>query len=87
MATHVIGTYNMSFMSDLETEIGKKMQFASEGAFLARLYGKPAERRMFWMNAANLLKNFLIEKEPSVVGLQEMNVSAEGSGSGTDRSQ
>jgi hypothetical protein len=84
MASHVIGTYNMSFMSDLETEIGPKMQFASEGAFLARLYGKPAERRMFWMNAANLLKDFLIEKEPSVVGLQEMNVAEGGSRTGTD---
>ncbi len=82
--THVIGTYNMSFMSDLNTEIGPKMAFASEGAFLARLYGKPEERRSYWINAMNLLKQFLEEKEPSVVGLQEMNLTSEGAGSGTD---
>jgi hypothetical protein len=81
---HVIGTYNMSFMSDLATPIGPAMQFASEGAFLARLYGKTEERRSYWENAMRLLKQFLDEKEPSVVGLQEMNLTSEGTGSGTD---
>jgi exonuclease III len=71
---HVIGTYNMSFMSDLSTPIGPGMQFASEGAFLARLYGKPTERHSYWKNAMRLLKKFLDEEKPSVVGLQEMNV-------------
>ncbi len=71
---HVIGTYNMSFMSDLSTPIGPGMQFASEGAFLARLYGNTEGRRSFWENAMKLLKEFLKEKKPSVVGLQEMNL-------------
>jgi hypothetical protein len=81
---HVIGTYNMSFMSDLPTPIGTGMAFASEGAFLARLYGKPEERRKFWINAMTLLKQFLMEKSPSVVGLQEMNLSGAGANTGTD---
>lgn len=73
---HVIGTYNLSFMSDLSIPIGPGMAFASEGAFLARLHGKPAERRKYWTNAVKLLKEFLEEKQPSVVGLQEVNETA-----------
>ena len=81
---HKIATYNMSFMSDLPTEIGPKMAFASEGAFLAGLRGKPEERRSYWISAMNLLKEFLVKEQPSVVGLQEMNLTAEGAASGTD---
>lgn len=81
---HVIATYNMSFMNDLITEIGPKMAFASEGAFLARLRKQPDIRRSFWINAMNLLRRFIMEYKPSVVGLQEMNVTTEGAGSGTD---
>lgn len=81
---HKIATYNMSFMSDLTTEIGPKMAFASEGAFLAGLRGKPEERRSYWINALNLLKDFLVKEQPSVVGLQEMNLTEEGAASGTD---
>jgi hypothetical protein len=82
--SHTIGTYNMSFMSDLTLPIGPGMQWASEAAFLARLYGKPEERRSYWINALNLLKDFLIKKQPSVVGLQEINLTNEGSGTGKD---
>jgi len=81
---HKIATYNMSFMSDLSTEIGPKMAFASEGAFLAGLRGKPEERRSYWISAMNLLKDFLVKEQPSVVGLQEMNLTAEGAASGTN---
>lgn len=81
---HKIASYNMSFMSDLTTEIGPKMAFASEGAFLAGLLGKPEERRSYWINAMNLLKDFLVKEQPSVVGLQEMNLTAEGAASGTN---
>jgi hypothetical protein len=82
--THKIGTYNMSFMSDLSVEIGSKMAFASEGGFLADLYGKPEERRSYWINAMNLLRDFLEKEQPSVVGLQEMNLTGEGANTGTD---
>jgi len=71
-------------MSDLPTEIGPKMAFASEGGFLAGLYGKPEQRRSYWINAMNLLNAFLTEKQPSVVGLQDMNLAAEGANTGTD---
>jgi hypothetical protein len=81
---HKIATYNMSFMSDLPNEIGPGMAFASEGAFLAPLRGLPDKRRSYWINAMNLLKDFLTKEEPSVVGLQEMNLTAEGAASGTD---
>lgn len=81
---HTVGTYNMSFMSDLTTDIGPKMAWASEGAFLARLQGKTEERRSYWNNAKELLKQFITDHQPSVVGLQEMNVTAPGSGTGTD---
>ena len=81
---HTIATYNMSFMSDLPNPIGPGMAFASEGAFLARLRGLPDQRRSYWINAMNLLKNFLEMKGPSVVGLQEMNLTAEGANTGTD---
>jgi len=80
---HTIATYNMSFMSDLQIEIGPKMAFASESVFLARLRGD-ADRRKYWISAMNLLKDFLRDKEPSVVGLQEMNLTDEGSNTGTD---
>jgi hypothetical protein len=67
---HVIGTYNMSFMSDLS--IQPIPTYASEGAFLARL--PPNDRRAFWKNALAHLESFIVEKEPSAVGLQEMNL-------------
>lgn len=74
----------MSFMSDLATPIGPGMAFASEGAFLARLYGKPDERRSFWNNAKNLLMRFIEQETPSVVGLQEMNMTDARTSTGTD---
>ena len=84
MEQHTIGTYNMSFMSDnLEPPIGPNMAFASEAAFLARLYNDP-DRRKYWNNAKDLINFFLMNKLPSVVGLQEMNVTNEKSGTGTD---
>jgi len=81
---HTVGTYNMSFMNDLLTAIGPETAFASEAVFLARLQGKPDQRRSFWINALNLLKDFLEKEKPSVVGLQEMNVTEPGSNTGTD---
>ena len=74
----------MSFMSDLATPIGPGMAFASEGAFLARLYGNLDARRSFWNNAKNLLMRFIEQETPSVVGLQEMNMTDARTGTGTD---
>lgn len=84
---HTVGTYNMSFMSDLTIPIGPGMAWASEGAFLARLQVEKEPdkiRRSYWTNAKNLLKTFIEQKKPSVVGLQEMNVTAPVSETGTE---
>ena len=83
-SVHKIGTYNMSFMNDLITAIGPETAFASEGVFLARLQSKPDERRSYWLNALNMLKDFLEREKPSVIGLQEMNLTEPGSKTGTD---
>jgi len=83
MNSHTIGTYNMSFMSDLSVPIGPKMAFASEGAFLARLYGDEPGRRSFWENAKALLRSFILDKSPCAIGLQEIN-KTEGTNTGSD---
>jgi hypothetical protein len=71
---HVIGTYNMSFMSDLITPLNSA-KFASEWAFLSQEDKDSTKtRRKYWKNALSLLKTFIIEKKPSMIGLQEMNV-------------
>jgi hypothetical protein len=65
-----VATYNMSFMSDLETPIDK-VQFASEATFLA---SSVAERTAFWRNSLSLLRGFIRTRRlPCVIGLQEIN--------------
>ena len=71
--SHVIATYNMSFMSDLITPL-ESVKFASEWSFLAKT--PEHERRAYWNNAIILLNMFIVEKLPSVIGLQEMNLSS-----------
>ena len=82
---HVIGTYNMSFMSDLSTPLDK-VKFASEWTFLSQQQQGEA-RRSYWINAMNLLNTFIMEKKPSMVGLQEMNLTNLGANTGTDAIQ
>ena len=76
----VLGTYNMSFASDQGKAIG------SEATFLNRMDtedGGKVDRR-YWNNALAHLKQFIIKYNPLAVGLQEMNLTAEDSGTGTD---
>ena len=92
----VLGTYNMSWASDafknvsneeLQQRITDKKQFGvSEMTFMHRDPGANDGRteRTFWTNALNHLKQFIIDHKPLVVGLQEMNLTDEGSGTGTD---
>ena len=75
MAETFIGTYNMSFASDL----GKLM--GSEATFLKRNKG---DLRQYWNNAKDHLKHFIDKKKPLAVGLQEMNETEQGSGTGSD---
>jgi len=63
----------MSFMSDLMIPLDSA-RFASEWSFLAKNPNKE-ERRAYWKNAIRLLNIFIVEKLPSVIGLQEMNLS------------
>ena len=68
----VVGTYNMSFASDLGRAVG------SEAKFLNRMKaeGGVVDRR-YWKNALEHLKKFIEAKKPLAVGLQEMNLTQE----------
>ena len=79
-----IATYNMSYMSDKDEY--PIPGFASEGNFLSQIpeIEKENNRRAFWKNALNLLKKFLLQENPIVVGLQEMNLTDCRSNTGTD---
>lgn len=69
----VIGTYNMSFYGDkgFDFNYDHYKQGISEFAF-QRMVNQNYPRR-FWMNANDQLIDFIKEKEPAMVGLQEMN--------------
>ena len=82
MAETVIGTYNMSFASDRGYDPIKDIfnddktqpKFKpSEGTFLRR--NEDTNKRAFWENAFNHLKDFIETKGPLAVGLQEMIVT------------
>jgi hypothetical protein len=77
----VLGTYNMSFASDLGD---KAPGYASEMKFLKQMTLDGVIDRRYWNNALNHLKQFIIDHKPLAVGLQEMNLTDEGSGTGTD---
>ena len=74
----VLGTYNMSFASDQGKAIG------SEATFLKRMTLNGEIDRRYWNNALEHLKQFIIDHKPLAVGLQEMNLTKDGSGTGTD---
>ena len=85
MGEVVVASYNMSFMSDLDTPL-KNAQFASEATFLT---GNTGERREYWENAKELLRRFIMmtirqKNLPFVIGLQEMNLTANNSNTGSD---
>lgn len=78
----IIGTYNMSFASDLfDTPEKLKATYPSEYAFMLKNKGDP---RAFWENAKLHLNDFIIKNKPIAVGLQEMNLTKEGSKTGSD---
>lgn len=81
-----IGSYNMSFASDLGTIPNKnigdgilgKLRQESETAFLIPLAkdmqeGKPVDSRSYYRNAVDNLVHFIKDKSPQAVGLQEVN--------------
>ena len=76
----VVGTYNMSWASDSSDDMAKLKTSASEYSFLLKNTGN---QRDFWENAKTHLQNFITEKKPIAVGLQEMNVTKDGNTTGT----
>lgn len=93
--TVAVVSYNMSFASD-ETGSPTESNFASEWTFLSgnKEYIKNEQvkdlnaRRNYWKNALSLLEKFIKEQHKNkiscIIGLQEMNETVEGSGTGTD---
>ena len=74
----VVGTYNMSFASDYGVDPYKADMAISELSFMSGVleHDKNTEKdyRFFWNNAKEHLKNFIENKEPLAIGLQEMNI-------------
>lgn len=67
--THTIGSYNMSFASDLGAAIGSERHFITHGWARAGQTG-----RVLWENALELLVHFWeSEFRPSAMGMQELN--------------
>jgi hypothetical protein len=73
LAGRVMGTYNMSFASDLGIVPNKNTDIRqdSEAAFLMRT--SETDRREFWKNSLNLLMDFITDQRPVCVGLVELN--------------
>ena len=73
LAGRAMGTYNMSFASDLgivpNKDIGGRQD--SEAAFLMRT--SETDRREFWKNSLDLLMDFIQNQRPVCVGLVELN--------------
>ena len=77
----LIGTYNMSFASDQGLDPRREDVYESEAAFLL---SAPAPRA-FFQNALSRLTRFFAENPTAAaVGLQEINKTAPGSGTGSD---
>ena len=66
----VVGTYNMSWASDQGNN--DPVRGKSEALFLQAV--NENNKREFWNNAKDHLMQFIKEKKPLAVGLQEMNV-------------
>lgn len=81
MSVVTVGSYNMSFLNDELTEL-KDAQSASEVSFLSSNSSK--DRRCFWKNSLCLLKRFIQQKNPGIIGLQEINKTKRGSTMGSD---
>jgi hypothetical protein len=80
MANHVVGSYNMSFVSDLGKMFGSEKHFIHNGT------GGQGGRQL-WENAALFVRQFWDLPDASVVGLQEMNMASKTglAGSGIER--
>ena len=83
----LIGTYNMSFAGDSGLDPRRDGVFESEGAFHLSnptLGTSREDLRLHWKNALEILVSFFNIGIAAAVGLQEMNLTASGSGVGSD---
>jgi len=84
---HTVGTYNMSFASDLGLDPTRPDVYESEASFL--LSNDSGDRRSFWKNALDNViyfwksKTFIKNHNPSFLGLQEINKTLPGSLTGS----
>ena len=65
-------TYNMSFASDLGLSLTELNNIKTTEDFLLRQIPENADRRSYWINAANLVVEFF-KKKPHIMYFQEMN--------------
>ena len=85
---HTIGTYNMSFASDLGLDPNRSSVYESEGSFL--LSNSSQDLRKFWKNSLDNViyfwksKTFIKHHKPSFLGLQEINKTSVGSLTGSN---
>jgi len=78
----VVGTYNMSFAGDAGLDPTRAGVYESEAAFHMSNPNK-ADLRAFWKNAAKFVVEFWKKPNAGVLGLQEMNLTDRGSGTGS----
>lgn len=84
---HTVGTYNMSFASDLGLDPNREGVYESEGSFLLSNYS--GDPRRFWKNSLDAViyfwksKTFIKGHKPSFLGLQEINKTSVGSITGS----
>jgi hypothetical protein len=81
---HTVGTYNMSFASDLGLDPTRADVYESEGSFL--LSNNSGDPRKFWKNSLEDVIYFWkleTNHNPSFLGLQEINKTAPGSETGS----
>jgi hypothetical protein len=80
-SVHKVASYNISFASDLGTfAFGSEKHFVNDALKRLDALGRREElvkygKRAAWENAAQLVRNFWMNQDPSAMGLQEMNTS------------
>lgn len=77
----LIGTYNLSFASDQGLDPTREKVYESEAAFLLTA---PTPRAFFIKAVTRLARFFAENPAAAAVGLQEINLTAPGSGTGSD---
>jgi hypothetical protein len=75
--SRLIGTYNMSYASDMPKKDIDTYKAASEHTFLSSI-PEGQDKRSFWNNATKFVEQFINEPNFGAIGLQEMNLTEDG---------